>query len=394
MMTKSSNGKPNQKATFVYIDETVFKDKFIGVCALETNHQIGQDVVASALENLKIDPDIIGNKLDQETIRRGYFHASEDSKNAHSHFARSIKSTIAGTVHFSYIPFLNDATKEKDFRSNTIFSFMLKLKLPQEVKIYFEKRHGFSGEVFKKEIETLYGHLDRMAYNLPFTPTFYPKLELIPSDKREPGIQVADYILWALNWTIYEPASKNARWLAWAGAESSAVAEVPIAPGFSDRGGKFGWYTLSQALPDDIIKQIETYPLTARMQTLSTEETLGCYIRAEQLVHSLKNYSFPAHAKHFEQNALNLIRDLRNPTVGTRRKVVSVASMFLRLFDTLPLYAGIDKTDDRFAELMRMRKYMGLLFHENLLHGARMMDACCQMRDELLRTDPSKLGLS
>ena len=34
------------------------------------------------LENLKIDPDIIGNKLDQETIRRGYFHASEDNKNA------------------------------------------------------------------------------------------------------------------------------------------------------------------------------------------------------------------------------------------------------------------------------------------------------------------------
>ena len=49
-------------------------------------------------------------------------------------------------------------------------------------------------------------------------------------------------------------------------------------------------------------KQIETYPLTARMQTLSKKETLGVISELKQLVHSLKNYHFQPHAKHFEQS--------------------------------------------------------------------------------------------
>lgn len=383
---------PNLDSTYVYIDETIFKDKYIGVCVLETSLPIENGVIISAINDLRNDPDIIGNKNDDLTIKRGYFHASEDSKNAHSHLARNIKSHISGIMHYSYMNFENDKVKEKDFRLNTIHSVMMKLKSTKRIVIHFEKRQGFSMEVFESQIEILYNYLDKMAYEMPFFPTFYPQIEIIANDKTEPGIQVADYLLWALNWALYETGSKNARWLGWAGATSSTRSDIPAE--ISERGGKFGWYMFNQWLPSNALISVETYPLDIRMESLSTDETLSYYVEAERRMHSLVREVLPPHASHFAVPLLNLVRDLKNSSISEIKKVKGVASMFLRLFDTLPLYANMDKSDAHFAELMRIRKHMGLLFHGNLLHAGRTLDAYCQLRHHLFNVDSAQLGFA
>lgn len=391
-MSNSTLATTDRDSIYIYIDETIFKDKHIGVCALETHSPITSDIISRALEDLKCDPDRSGNKQDDATIRRGHFHASEDSKNSHSHLARHIKLAINGIVHFSYIPFQNNAEKENDFRQNTALSFMMTLKSTRAATIFFEKRQGFSVDIFQTQIEKLYKNLDRMAYEKPFVPTFYPRLNIVPSDKSNPGIQIADYLLWALNWQLFEPSSKNAEWLKRAGSVDYGLSEIPLE--ISDRGGKFGWYTLNRRLPDDLLNQLARYPKNIRMDSQSSEETLRYYINAERIVHSLANTQLPPHMSHFSLPLINLSRDLRNPKIIEPKKVMSVASMFLRLFDTLPLYSDLSSDSEEFAELMRMRKYMGLLFHENLFPSVRTLLACCQMRQTLMATNATQLGFS
>ncbi len=381
-------------SVYIYIDETIFKDKYVGVCALETHRPIENDIIIAALDDLKNDPDSIGNKQDHATMERGHFHGSEDSPNAHSHFAKRIKSTTHGVIHFSYIPFQNNLIKETDFRRKTIESFMMTLKSSRPMTIYFERRNGFSKDVFQSQIKKLYMSLDRMAYENPFLPTFYPKIEIVPSGKSNPGIQVVDFLLWTLNWKLYEPTNKKAHWLLRAGAADYCLSEVPIALGLSDRGGRFGWYTINQRLPDDIIKQLEMYPRDIRMDSQSSEETLRYYINTERLIHALADMVIPEHASHFSVPLMNLVRDLKNSEISEHKKVLGVASMFLRLFDTLPVYSEVSKDDYQFEELMRMRKYMGLLFHENLHHSVRTLGAFCQVRHELMKSDAKQLGFS
>lgn len=76
---------------FAYADETIFDiDSAQGIYAVGygifiSQHPITSDVVSEAMTNLKNDPEI-NDTSDISTIAHGYFHASEDSKNAHSHF--------------------------------------------------------------------------------------------------------------------------------------------------------------------------------------------------------------------------------------------------------------------------------------------------------------------
>jgi hypothetical protein len=78
---------PNEtRILYAYIDEmgtpsSCGNEEFaLGAFLSETD--IPEELMCLAFERLAADPDIID--MDRETIQRGYFHASEDSKNAHS----------------------------------------------------------------------------------------------------------------------------------------------------------------------------------------------------------------------------------------------------------------------------------------------------------------------
>jgi hypothetical protein len=82
---------------WVYIDESqgpaadaVDPGKPFRVGALVLEREVPADIINGALGELAADPDAQGNAADQETLRRGHFHASFDSKNAHSWLSRAI----------------------------------------------------------------------------------------------------------------------------------------------------------------------------------------------------------------------------------------------------------------------------------------------------------------
>ncbi|MGD2089325.1 MAG: hypothetical protein PVH61_24330 [Candidatus Aminicenantes bacterium] len=87
---------------FIYIDESgtpSFSDnEAFSLGALISPKKIPNKIIRDALDKLENDKDL--NKKDRETINRGFFHASFDSKNAHSYICEGI-SKIAYPCTFS-----------------------------------------------------------------------------------------------------------------------------------------------------------------------------------------------------------------------------------------------------------------------------------------------------
>jgi hypothetical protein len=89
----------------IYLDETHFEDaegnKMLGVGALAVADPVSGDLIERAMSALWQDEDrdpaspsflASNEKLDRATLHRGTFHASFDSKNAHSPLAREIRA--------------------------------------------------------------------------------------------------------------------------------------------------------------------------------------------------------------------------------------------------------------------------------------------------------------
>ncbi len=81
----------------VYSDESTFSDPrlCIGVGMLLSDSDISAALITNAMNALREDPDRFEGRsktIDDRTIERGYFHASEDSKNAHSHLCNQINT--------------------------------------------------------------------------------------------------------------------------------------------------------------------------------------------------------------------------------------------------------------------------------------------------------------
>jgi len=88
------------KKLYIYADEAAFlsgTEEILGTGILISETPIDQTVVTTAMKLLFDDPDF-DKKMDQRTIDNGYFHASEDSKNGHSHFCRGIVGNISSNL--------------------------------------------------------------------------------------------------------------------------------------------------------------------------------------------------------------------------------------------------------------------------------------------------------
>lgn len=96
-----------QMAVFAYADETIFTIepnsnlRALGCGILISRTEITPEVIREAIHNLSIDPDF-DEKKDTRTLERKYFHASDDSKNAHSHLCNSINKHIKSVFDFTY----------------------------------------------------------------------------------------------------------------------------------------------------------------------------------------------------------------------------------------------------------------------------------------------------
>src|SRR5690606_14662132 len=94
-----------------------------------------------ALEN---DSDF--NTQDQRTINRGYFHATDDSKNAHSQLCKAIKENVRGILDFSFFNNIDaDAlskNKEAILTRCLNYSSIEFFEFTKEVYLFIEERPG------------------------------------------------------------------------------------------------------------------------------------------------------------------------------------------------------------------------------------------------------------
>jgi hypothetical protein len=95
---------------WIYADETNFERKAAtghqtaGYGVLLTTSPISHTVVREALASLAADPDRykpLHKRQDDATLTNQYFHAADDSQNAHSHLCDSIRKHVSG--RFTYL---------------------------------------------------------------------------------------------------------------------------------------------------------------------------------------------------------------------------------------------------------------------------------------------------
>jgi hypothetical protein len=382
---------------YAYVDETTYRDSVWGAGALLTEQPIGKDVVSDALKALAKDPDV--NSLDTKdsdyrTLSRGYFHTSDDSRNAHSHFARSIVAKVNGLFCFSYESPLQSSDEESAHHLHSVLSLTPITRGKFQIKIMLEKRDSLTKSKADKIVELKYNSLDYSSYHIPAMPSIYSPMEVSLGDKSEPGLQVVDFLLWATNAAIYEKEKKGkAIWVSRLGLEKIYVATWP------DGLQRSGSDNLNHGVPqfDEADQHYShLYPdgiAAPEFNHVSNEEIDEIYFEAERTIHKLANTDLPEHVLHLIGRLKPLSDRLRATDQTGSDDVVEVARTYVRLFDTLPIYKDLAFTKENFNNILKRKKHLAQCLRFELMHGVSLLHHYCRIRRYAFQTNPTILGI-
>ncbi|WP_143501867.1 hypothetical protein [Pseudomonas sp. Irchel 3E13] len=200
---------------FVYLDETEFGEgQFSGYACLVTPERIEQVVIDEALENLRNDLDRFHHDqkpMDDRTLERSFFHAADDSKNAHSHLCKAICSHVKGDFrsHVFHTAKHSFSSKEDLYDLASKLAVVGLFSHCVELTFVFEQRGNLNvGALLSKWWPDLWFDLARNTYLSPFIVKYYPKVTFEVAGKSEPGLQVVDFMLWAAQKARMDSRSK------------------------------------------------------------------------------------------------------------------------------------------------------------------------------------------
>lgn len=381
---------------YLYIDETIFNHngkQCYGVGAFLTENKIENTITSTALSNLANDSDINcegTKKQDFKTLENGYFHACDDSKNGHSHLCRIISEKLCGNFIYSYHDLdsnkiLNQNKIDEYYHKlNTMLSMIPVLKYSEQISIFIEGRTQFTQEVVNKFKEKFYSFRDLNVYTTPFLLTIYPELVIEVCDKHNPGLQVTDFILWAVNNKL---DNNKSVWINRLNLKSDLS--------YNQRNGNMsgGRYILNpKLLNDNKINRRNVYLDIYKNSDskFSNSDIAQLYLEAEVKLHELSKKSLPSHVSYMEADLKKLCDKLCETKRFTSNDLKSVAIIYIRLFDTLPIYKGLDKNADRdiFEKLIYTKKYLAITLHKDLIHGVEMSDYLVKIRNCVIEEQP------
>ncbi len=379
---------------YLYIDETIFEingKKYYGVGALLTKSKIENNIIENALKNLSKDPDINikeNKKNDYETLNRQYFHAAEDSKNAHSHLCREISKSIDGNFYYTYYEADKDGNSNDEYyhRLNTMLTIIHGLNYGEKIEIFIEGRMGFSQYVADELQERLYHLIDLDAGIIPMMPAIYPELIVKVSDKKEAGLQVVDFILWAVN---NKENDKKSVWIKYL--------KLNFSSSYREEDGEMsgGTYLLKDGIRNDKNRiSFNLYPngiFSRDEDNFSDSEILALYLQAEYTLHSLASMDLPNNVSYMQDRLKKISKLLLDNERISYDNLMEVATVYIRLFDTLPLYKNLDKVRDKdeFKKLLYTKKYLGLAMHKDKIQGVRLNDFFRDMRYKVIKENPN-----
>jgi hypothetical protein len=369
---------------YAYVDETEFlyhkldDNSFIGNGILVTETPIGKLIIDEALYNLKIDPD--KNDRDIKTLQSGYFHASGDTKNAHSHLCNSINKHIKGVFRYSY--FEQDKMKKlsKEQSVEALFLRTFKLNLLEffsynhkKIHLEVESREDLNTQKIKLLFNDLFDSLDKNAYDLASFITYYPELNVSLHDKTNPGIQVVDFILWAFNrsqkndpnniWKDRLKFKFSSNHREQDGPRSSGEYHLNIMPKFDGR---------------------LSYPPFKVEISNTTEGFYSSYLLIECCVKFLGTIDIPISLVHLKYRLDIFLKEVTN--IDSKFEVITLqelARLFIRFFDSLPIYEALGNDQiNEWKSILSAKKLAGLLLRTDLLHSNRSLGALVRWRNQ------------
>ena len=360
---------------YLYLDESYFSNlgDFTAYGCLTTDIEIQNHIVESALEQLHKDPDrfdVRTKNLDDRTLKEKFFHASEDSKNAHSHICKAINENVTGFFHSHFI----DTKAERSQRLTDRLGFLANAcalegtRTLDPVILILEGRSGLNKEKlnqWKSDFET---RLASSIYDLPWLPAPFPNIEFKIADKRESGLQVVDFILWAVG------RHKNGKstWLR--RLEAKQVAD------FSYKSGSEGGVDLhfGKRIKDSLL----TYELNGINldKHMTNEEVATTFLNAQGILNYYYQNDLPENAKHLRGDIEYLYYNRKNEVDMKFIEKLSLA--FVKLFDYLELGQHMDARQ-REGWLLT-RKVLALCLRTDLLHGQMTKNFLGNYRQSLI----------
>lgn len=371
---------------YVYLDETTFgkDDEYSGYACLITNSRIEEAVIIEALNNLQKDPDINKEKFkksDSRTLERKFFHAADDSQNAHSHLCNSINKNIVGKFSSHYFK-----TKDHNFK-NTEEAYDLASKLSllsvfsesYKVTFIFEERNDLTRQYIKEWWDSLWIDLLKSQFTYPYIKTYYPALDFEINSKTEPGLQVVDFVLWT---STRQVVAKNCPWF----GRLKCWFKTEIRP----EGNSWGGHSLSFGM--NAKENEETYKITDYQhdnEQLNSLEYLTHYIvNVQKVINMVANSGSQSEVGHFwdEIEYLNKTRIQK----GNAEHIEKLAACFLKLFDNITLIKSNMPENDK-AFWLTCRKCLSYALHTHDIGGRMHSIQLSDIRNYIIENDSAAL---
>ena len=372
---------------YAYTDETEFKrsesdiSTIVGTGILITNKEIDSSFVIEAMDGLRAD--VEKDNRDLETLKRNYFHASEDSKNGHSYICKAIKKNISGCFRYSFYERKNQKAWEKLKSTENLNRLTLGLSSLEffdsridKVILTIENRNGFEQSAAENWINHWLKQLELTTYDHPSFLTYYPDFEIRISDKLCPGIQASDFILWTLN-----RANKSKPDETWKKRLNFKLYSEFYEENGTQSGGTYKFNSFS------IDYGRMNYPFKVN-DPETNEELFQSYLTIEQTVRQICNMDLPEHVWHLKPMLIAIRNLLNNDKYLTYEKLSLMSSIFIRLFDSLPIYEALNDTDElEWSLILKAKKMAGLFLRKDLIHGVRSSDTILRWREEMQDND-------
>jgi hypothetical protein len=359
-------------AIYAYADETIFtinkdtNEQALGCGIFVTQNKIEPLIINEALKELSEDNEFDLDR-DQRTINRNFFHSSEDSKNGHSYLCNSINKNIQGIFDYTYIDKISqvETTKkgfsEKMFNRCLSFSTLELFLTTDEIFLIVEKRDSLNLENLSKWQAQLYKLYEGATYNMPTYKTFYPKLHIELKSKGEPGLQVVDFLMWSINRT--KTVKPNQVW--------HNRLNYKTWYEYKDEGNQNRAKYHLNTFPTSIDIS-ENYPIKFE-KFEEWEDFLNSYVIIERFLVTIDISDFTEKNIHHIPDFLKISKKLKDQNYNLNgNDLTEVGSIFLRLFDTLPLYSHIENDDKVAWTILLNSKYLAsMLVRDDGLHFSR-----------------------
>jgi hypothetical protein len=387
---------------YLYLDESTIEAgerKMFGVGALLTPVPVAPETVERALRALRDDPDRNPASPgydcrravpDECTLACGYFHASEDSANAHSHFARAIVEDVTGSFAFSFAE-LKTGDDGAAYRQHAVRSLYALLHTRKRVACVFERRPGLRLANVLALLEEMEANLDPCAFDGALMRSYYPHVIAAVDTKSNPGLQVADMLLWSIGQELFSP--RKAVWAVRCGLFTWANATIAEAGMRWVRCAVNNRKPLFADEPDYVVP----YPVTFDELTADGSDLMvaSCYAMAERVLRRVAARPLPPHAEHLRAMVTDAVRMLdEKPEQVGPEAIRRAAKAFIRLFDTVPLYNGIvrDRPHPQWLPLLRAKRFLAVPLRPNA-QGQFAAEFLAQARRDTVGQEPEAYGL-